>query len=75
LIFGDDTAWTKTGVTVVGHLPEKIEKHKSFAKHMRNVIDLAMLGKVNIATQLSETYLPSVNKYNDEEVRRTRDIL
>jgi hypothetical protein len=52
----------------------KIEKHKNSAKHIRNVIDLAMLGKVNIATQLSDDYKSSINKHN-EEVRRNRDIL
>jgi hypothetical protein len=55
-------------------LPQKIEKHKSSAKHIRNVIDLAMLVKVNIATQLRDTYRSSINK-NNEEVRRNRDIL
>jgi hypothetical protein len=49
LLFGGDAAWTATGVTDLGHLPEKIEKHKNSAKHIRNVIDLAMIGKVNIA--------------------------
>jgi hypothetical protein len=74
LLFGGDAAWTTTGVTDLGHLPEKIEKHKNSAKHIRNVIDLAMLGKVNIATQLSDAYRSSINKHN-EEVRRNRDIL
>jgi hypothetical protein len=60
-------------VTDLGHLPEKIKKHDSSAKHIRNVIDLAMLGKINIVTQLSEAYRSSMNKNN--EVRRNRDIL
>jgi fructose/tagatose bisphosphate aldolase len=55
-------------------LPQKIEKHKSSAKHIRNVIDLAMLVKVNIATQLRDAYRSSINK-NNKEVRRNRDIL
>jgi hypothetical protein len=58
-------------VTDVGHLPEKIKKHERFAKHIRNVIDLATLGKVNITTQLSEAYRSSMNKHN-VEVRRNR---
>jgi hypothetical protein len=62
------------GVTDLGHLPEKIEKHKNSAKHIRNVIDLAMLGKVNIATQLSDAYRSRINKHK-EGVRRNRDIL
>jgi hypothetical protein len=73
LLFGGDATWTKTGVMDLRHLPEKIGKHKKTAKHIRNVIDLAMLGKVNIATQLSDAYRSSINKHN-EEVRRNRDI-
>jgi hypothetical protein len=73
LLFGGDAAWTTTWVTDLGHLPEKIEKHENSAKHIRNVIDLAMLGKVNIATQLRDAYRLSINK-NNEEVRRNRDI-
>jgi hypothetical protein len=38
------------------------------------VIDLVVLGKVNISTQLSEAYRSSISKHN-EEVRRNRDIL
>jgi hypothetical protein len=74
LLFGGDATWTSTGVTDVGHLPEKIKKHEKFAKHIRNVINLATLGKVNITTQLSEAYRSSINKHY-EEVRRNRDIL
>jgi hypothetical protein len=74
LHFGGDAAWTKTGVMDLGHSPEKIKKHERSAKHMRNVINLAMLGKINIATQLSEAYRSSINKHN-EKVRRNRDIL
>jgi hypothetical protein len=74
LLFGGGDTWTKTGVTVFGHLPEKIKKHKSSANHTRNVIDLAMFGKENIATLLSEAYRSSITKHN-EEVRRNRDIL
>jgi hypothetical protein len=64
LFFGGDATWTKTGVTDLGHLPEKIKKHESSAEHLRNVINLAMLGKVDIATQLSEAYRSSINKHN-----------
>jgi hypothetical protein len=61
LLFGGDATWTKTGMTDLGHLPEKIKKHERSAKHIRNVIDLAMLGKVNTATQLNEAYRSSIN--------------
>jgi hypothetical protein len=71
--FGGDATWTKSGVTDLGHLPEKIKKDERSAKH-RNMIDLARLGKVNIAIQLSEACRSSISKHN-EEVRRNRDIL
>lgn len=74
LLFGEDNSWTKTGVNDLGHLPEKIKKHESSDKHLRNVINLAMLGKVNIAAQLSEGYKLSIMKHN-EEVQKNREIL
>jgi hypothetical protein len=55
-------------------LPEKIKKHERSAEHITNAIDLALLGNVNIATQLSEAYRSSINKHN-EQLRRNRDIL
>jgi hypothetical protein len=63
LLFGGDATWTKTGVTNLGHLPEKIKKHERSAEHIINAIDLALLGKVNIATQLCEAYRSSINKH------------
>jgi hypothetical protein len=74
LLFGGDATWTETGMTDFGHLPEKTKKHERSVKNIRNVIDLAMLGKEKIATQLSEVYRSCINKRN-EEVRRNRDIL
>jgi hypothetical protein len=56
LLLGGDATWTKTGVMDLGHLPETIKKHERSAKHIRSVIDLAMLGKVNSTIQLSEAY-------------------
>lgn len=34
------------------HLSEKIKKHECTRAHMENTIKLAMLGRVNIATEL-----------------------
>jgi hypothetical protein len=69
LLFGGDATWTKTEVTDFGHLTEKIKKHEKFPKHIRNASNLALLRKVNIATPLSEAYVSSSNKHN-EEVRK-----
>ena len=74
LLFGGEYAWTETGVKDLGHLPEKLKKHDSSERHMRNVIDLAMLGTVNIATRLSEGYRLSIAKHN-MEVQKNREIL
>jgi hypothetical protein len=71
LLFGGDATWTKTGVTDLGHLPEKTKKHERSVKHTRNVIDLAMLGKEKIATHLSEAYRSCINKRNEEVKRRS----
>jgi hypothetical protein len=73
-LFGGDAALTKPGVTDLGRLPETIEKHKSSAKRLRNMIDLAMLGKVNIANQLSEACRSSKNKHNNKIGRNTHTV-
>ena len=59
---------------ILKHLGEKVKNHEDSAKHMNNVIDLAMLGKVNIAHQLSDAYKQQTNKHN-EKVRQNREIL
>ncbi|KAJ4441471.1 hypothetical protein ANN_11326 [Periplaneta americana] len=74
LLFGGDAAWTRSGVTDLGHLPLKIKKHESSQSHLKNVVSLAMLGKTNIAAQLSEVYRTNILKHN-EEVRKNREIL
>lgn len=74
LLFGGDSAWTKSGVTDLRHLPQKIVKHEQSAKHMNNMINLSLLGKVNIAAQIDTAYKLSVAKHN-EQVRKNRGVL
>lgn len=74
LVLGGDSSWTKSGVTDLRHLPQKIMKHEQSAKHMNNMIDLSLLGKVNIAAQIDTAYKLSVAKHN-EQVRKNRDVL
>lgn len=74
LLFGGDSAWTKSGVTDLRHLPQKIVKHEQSAKHMNNMINLSLLGKVNIAAQIDTAYKLSVAKHN-EQVKKNRDVL
>lgn len=56
------------------HLNEKIKKHENSAQHIKNSIDFGMLGKINIATQVSEAYKLNIRKFN-ENVKKNRDIL
>lgn len=74
LLFGGETSWTKTGITDIRHLSEKLKKHQSSVKHLNNIVAFSMLGKTNIATALSGAYRMSIEKHNDE-VRKNRETL
>jgi hypothetical protein len=56
LLFGGDTSWTEIRVTYLKHIGEKVKSREDSAKHLKNVIDLAMLGTASIASQLSKAY-------------------
>lgn len=56
------------------HLSERIKKHECTKAHMNNTVKLAMLGSVNIATQLDEGHRIGVRIHN-EEVHKNRHIL
>lgn len=71
---GTDPAWTVTGVRDMKHLSEKVKKHESTRTHMDNAVKLALLGRVNIATQLDDGHRIAVRKHN-EEVDKNRHIL
>ena len=70
----DTTAWTTTGVTDMHHLSEKVKKHESSKTHMDSCLRFAAFGRVNIATQLDESYRLAVRRHNDE-VSKNRHIL
>ncbi|XP_069464067.1 zinc finger MYM-type protein 1-like [Ambystoma mexicanum] len=74
LLFGGETAWTKIGVTDLTHLTEKRKRHESCKSHIENILQLRMLGSVNIATQLDDAYRRSVMRHN-ENVDKNRYIL
>ncbi|XP_077293770.1 zinc finger MYM-type protein 1-like [Arctopsyche grandis] len=74
LLFGNDSSWTKTGVTDLKHLSVKIRKHEKSTEHLKNVCNLGILGTVDIQTQLSEAYRQEINEHN-EEVKMNREIL
>ena len=56
---GQGDIWT-IGVTDVKHFSERSKKHESSKAHLQSAMKLAMLGQVNIATQLDEGYHVSV---------------
>lgn len=65
-------SWTKSGVTDLSHLPQKM-KHEQSAKHMNDMIELSLLGKMNIAAQIDTACKLSVAKQN-EQVIKNRDV-
>ncbi len=69
-----DTAWTRTGVTDMHHLSEKVKKHEASKMHIDSCLKLSAFGRVNIATQLDESYRIAVRRHNDE-VSKNRHIL
>lgn len=58
----------------VKHLGEKVEKPEDSEKYLQNVIDLVMLGTVNIASSLNKACRQQTNAYS-EKVRKKRDIV
>ena len=56
LLFGGDVSWTKNGIKDLNHLNQKIEKHKVSGKHLNNMLNLSMLGTVNIGFQIDSGY-------------------
>ncbi|XP_049956318.1 zinc finger MYM-type protein 1-like isoform X1 [Schistocerca serialis cubense] len=75
LIFSPEVnSWTNKGVRDLVHLSEKIKKREKSHVHKNANIELSVLGKVNISTQLDSVYRESVRKHN-EQVDRNRHIL
>ena len=66
LLFGGDHSWTIKGVTDLKHLNEKILKHEKSSKHICNVVDLSLLGKVNIAAEIDSGYKLAIEKHNSQ---------
>ena len=48
------------------HLPTKIKKHESSRSHINACTQLALLGEVNILTQLNSAYRTHVLEYNEQ---------
>ena len=74
LLFGGDAAWTKKGITDLGHLSEKVETHELSKPHKYNCISLAMLGSANIVTQIDSAHKQAIIKHN-QQVTKNREVL
>lgn len=74
LCFGGDISWTKTGITHLGHLSEKIKKHENSFKHLQNEASLKVLGTINIFDKIDSGYKIRIQRHN-EEIDKNRYIL
>ena len=74
LLFGGDSAWAKTGIKDLVHITRKIGKHKASKSHVNNMLNLSLLGSVNIASQLDAGYKISLARHN-KQVAENRKIL
>lgn len=63
LLFGGEMAWTKTGMTDLNHLNDRMKKHDLTVKHMNNTLNLATLGKTNVLSMLDSSYRRGIYLY------------
>lgn len=74
LLFGGDDAWTKNGFTDLNHFTDRARKHASSSTHLKNTLQLALLGTTNIAASLDSAYRKSIVEHN-EKVTKNRYVL
>ena len=70
----DATAWTTTGVTDMHYLGRKRSRNMSHLRPIWTCLKFSVFGRVNIATQLDESYRLAVRHHNNE-VSKNRHIL
>ena len=56
----------QNGIRDLNHLSEKIEKHKVFNLHLHNMLNLSMLGTVNIGQQIDSGYAAFIHQHNEQ---------
>ena len=61
LLYGGDVSWTKNGIKDLKHLSQKIEKHKVSNLRLHNMLNLSMLGTVNIGQQIDSGYVAFIH--------------
>nr|CAH7764651.1 unnamed protein product [Callosobruchus chinensis] len=69
-----DLNWARKRISDLHHLSEKIKKHESSRDHINSCTTFALLGKVNIMSQLSSAYRESIILHNNK-VEKNRHIL
>lgn len=74
LLFCGEQLWTKSGLTDINHLSERVKKHQASNVHIKNVLQLALVGTVNIAEQFDSQYRRNIALHN-EKVRHNRYVL
>ena len=60
MFFEGEEAWTKSGITDLKHLLERITKHEASFNHIYNQLQLETFGSVNILSSLNEGHRLSV---------------
>lgn len=77
LLFAKQTcepSWVKFGVADLVHLQSKIKKHEVSQAHINSVIELNLLGKVDIRQTLYSAYKQNIRRHN-ERVTNNRYVL
>lgn len=74
LLLGGEDSWTKTGFKDLNHLTDRIKKHEVSGAHVKNSLQLALLGTCNIVEQLDSAYRRNIAAHN-EQVKQNRYVL
>jgi hypothetical protein len=76
--YGESSAWTKSGVSNLKHLADRLKKHTVNETHLHNILDFNVLGKTSgktdIRIQLDNAYRENIRRHN-EKVDQNRHIL
>ncbi|XP_072014887.1 zinc finger MYM-type protein 1-like [Amphiura filiformis] len=71
---GGAGAWTKSGITDLQHLSDRVKSHKNSTGHKTCCLQLKMMGNVDIGTQLDDGYRHAIRRHN-QTVDKNRHIL
>ena len=69
-----NAVWSKTGFTDMHHLGERIRSHDKSSSHITCCLKLQMIGRVDIRTQLNDSYRYSIRRHN-QTVDTNRHVL